>query len=155
MARRLLASGFRLTAFDLLLERTNSLVEFGATGADSPQGACQDAEALVLMVADAAQAEDALFGEKGAVQALTPGAAVILMSTVGRDAVRQLDDRLTARELRVLDAPVSGASRELRRAICSSWREGSETCSMNSARFWNPWDPPSCTAASRQETGKP
>ena len=36
MARRLVDSGFQLAVFDRLAERTHSLVEFEARGADSP-----------------------------------------------------------------------------------------------------------------------
>src|SRR5919206_853361 len=108
MARRLVDSGSQLAVFDRLAERTHSLVEFGARGADSPQDACQDAEALIIMVMTASQVEDVLFGDDGAAEALAPGAVVVVMSTIGPDAVRELAERLTAQELRVLDAPVSG-----------------------------------------------
>jgi 3-hydroxyisobutyrate dehydrogenase-like beta-hydroxyacid dehydrogenase len=60
------------------------------------------------MVVNAEQAEAALFGENGAAEALAPGAAVVVMSTVGPEPVRELDGRLSERRLRLLDAPVSG-----------------------------------------------
>jgi 3-hydroxyisobutyrate dehydrogenase-like beta-hydroxyacid dehydrogenase len=108
MARRLVDSGFQLAVFDRLAERTHSLVEFGARGADSPRDACQDAEALIIMVMTASQVEDVLFGDNGVAEALAPRAVVVVMSTIGPDAVRELAERLTAQELRVVDAPVSG-----------------------------------------------
>src|SRR5215218_2856879 len=93
MARRLVDSGFQLAVFDRLAERTHSLVEFGARGADSPRHACQDAEALIIMVMTASQVEDVLFGDNGVAEALAPRAVVVVMSTIGPDAVRELAER--------------------------------------------------------------
>lgn len=108
MARRLLSAGFRLSVFDVRPESARPLLESGAEGAGSPREAAEGAEALILMVVNAGQAEDALLGECGAAESLRPGAAVVLMSTVGPEAVRGLDGRLRGRNLRLLDAPVSG-----------------------------------------------
>ena len=90
MAQRLVDSGFQLAVFDRLAERTHSLVEFGARGADSPRDACQDAEALIIMVMTASEVEDVLFGDNGVAEALAPRAIVVVMSTIGPDAVRKL-----------------------------------------------------------------
>ena len=108
MAESLLSVGFDLRVFDVREENTRPLTEKGATGSGSPRGAAENADAVFLMVVDAKQAEAALFGENGAAEALDPGAAVVLMSTVGPEPVRQLDARLSGWQLRLLDAPVSG-----------------------------------------------
>jgi 3-hydroxyisobutyrate dehydrogenase len=108
MAGRLAEAGFELKVFDVVAERANPLVEFGAASAASPKEAAEGSEALVLMVANAAQANDVLFGEGGVAGALPEGAAVVVMSTIGPEAVRELDQELAGRGLRTLDAPVSG-----------------------------------------------
>ncbi len=109
MAMRLAGAGFELAVFDVLEERVRPLVELGATSASSVQeAAAAGVEALVLMVANAQQAEGVLFGEGGAAEALPEGAAVVVMSTIGPEAVRQLADSLAERGVRTLDAPVSG-----------------------------------------------
>src|SRR5919112_5328468 len=108
MAKSLLSAGFDLRVFDVREENVRPLVEAGATGAGSPREAAEGAEALVLMVVDAGQAGTALYGENGAVEALAPGGAVVVMSTVGPEPIRELDGRLSERRLRLLDAPVSG-----------------------------------------------
>lgn len=108
MAKSLLSAGFGLSVFDVREENTRPLVELGATGAGSPSEAAENAEALVLMVVDAVQTEAALFGENGAAESLAPDAAVVVMSTVGPEPIRELDGRLSGRQLRLLDAPVSG-----------------------------------------------
>ncbi|CAA9397957.1 MAG: hypothetical protein AVDCRST_MAG55-483 [uncultured Rubrobacteraceae bacterium] len=108
MAKSLLSAGFGLRVFDVREENARPLVGLGAAGAGSPREAAENAGALVLMVVNAEQAEAALFGENGAAEALAPGAAVVVMSTVGPEPVRELDGRLSERRLRLLDAPVSG-----------------------------------------------
>ena len=108
MAKRIVSSGFDLTVFDVRQESADPLVEAGAKGAGSPRETAEGADALFLMVVNAGQAEDALFGRDGAAEALSPGAAVVVMSTVGPEAVRDLEGRLAERRIRLLDAPVSG-----------------------------------------------
>ena len=108
MARSLLSCDFGLRVFDVREENARPLVELGAMGAGSPREAAENADALVLMVVNAEQAEAALFGENGAAEALAPGARVVVMSTVGPEPVRELDGRLAENRLRLLDAPVSG-----------------------------------------------
>jgi 3-hydroxyisobutyrate dehydrogenase-like beta-hydroxyacid dehydrogenase len=108
MAGRLAEAGFELKVFDVVAERASPLVEFGAASAASPKEAAEGSEVLVLMVANAAQANDVLFGEGGVAGALPEGAAVVVMSTIGPEAVRELDQELAGRGLRTLDAPVSG-----------------------------------------------
>jgi 3-hydroxyisobutyrate dehydrogenase len=108
MAKRLVGAGFELKVFDVLDERTHPLIELGAVSAATLGEAAEGSEALVLMVANAEQAEGVLFGEGGAAEALSEGAAVVVMSTIGPEAGRELADALAERGQRTLDAPVSG-----------------------------------------------
>ena len=109
MAKRLVGAGFEcVKVFDVLEERTRPLVALGAVSTASPKEAAEGSEALVLMVANADQAKGVLFGEGGAAEALPEGAAVVIMSTIGPQDVRELANALAERGLRTLDAPVSG-----------------------------------------------
>src|SRR5918994_2360296 len=108
MAKRIVSTGFDLSAFDVRRENADPLVELGARRAGSPREAAEGAEALVLMVVDAEQVEEVLFGGDGAVETLAPESAVVVMSTVGPDAVRRIEGRLAGRGVKLLDAPVSG-----------------------------------------------
>ena len=108
MAKSLLSANFDLRVFDVRPENVQPLVEAGAKGAATPVEVAENAEALFLMVVDAEQTGAVLFGENGAAEALAPGAAVVVMSTVGPEPIRALDGRLSERRLRLLDAPVSG-----------------------------------------------
>ena len=105
MARNLVAAGFELAVFDVDKQRARAFAEdSGVRAADSAADASADADALVVMVADGAQATEALLGDGGAAVALPSEGVVVLMSTVGVEAVTALAD--SGRLL--FDAPVSG-----------------------------------------------
>jgi len=108
MAKRIVSADFELSVFDALPENAEPLVGLGARRAGSPREAADGAEALVLMVVNAEQVEEVLFGEWGATEALSPESAVVVMSTVGPEAIRGIEGRLAGRGVRLLDAPVSG-----------------------------------------------
>jgi 3-hydroxyisobutyrate dehydrogenase-like beta-hydroxyacid dehydrogenase len=108
MAKRIVSAGFDLSVFDVRPENADPLVELGARRAGSPREAAEGAEALVLMVVNAEQVEEVLFGGDGAVETLSPESAIVVMSTVGPEAVRRIEGRLAGRAVKLLDAPVSG-----------------------------------------------
>ena len=108
MAKRIVSAGFDLSVFDIRPENADPLVELGARRAGSPREAAEGAEALVLMVVNAKQIEDAMFAEDGAAETLSPESVVVVMSTIGPEAVRRIEGRLAGRGVRLLDAPVSG-----------------------------------------------
>jgi 3-hydroxyisobutyrate dehydrogenase len=105
MARNLAGAGFELAVFDVDKQRTRAAADdFGAHAMGSATEVATSADVLVVMVADAAQAQAVLLGDDGAAAALPEDAAVLLMSTVGTEAVAAL----AAAGHPLLDAPVSG-----------------------------------------------
>jgi 3-hydroxyisobutyrate dehydrogenase len=111
MARALINADFQLQLFDPVAERIRPLLELGSSQAASPKEASEDTDVIVVMVANASQAEDALFGESGASFGLVQGGTILLMSTVGPEAVRNFARRGAEQGLRIMDAPVSGGVR--------------------------------------------
>jgi 3-hydroxyisobutyrate dehydrogenase len=107
MASNLIKSGYQVTGTDLNPEALAWLVAHGGVAAGSPRDAASGADALVLMVVDAAQAE-AVLVEGGALEALAPGALVILCSTCPPAKAAALGEMVEATQRRFIDAPVSG-----------------------------------------------
>jgi len=110
MAANLLRAGFEVTGFDLRRAALDDLAGRGGRAAASPRVAAEGAAVLILMVVNDAKIEAALFGAEGALDALPAGATVVLSSTVAAGYVRGLGERLAARGLHLLDAPVSGGA---------------------------------------------
>ncbi|GKT87372.1 LOW QUALITY PROTEIN: ketose-bisphosphate aldolase class-II family protein [Colletotrichum tofieldiae] len=112
MAGSLLRSGFAVHGYDVYEPAIDKFVANGgnASKASSPAEAAKGADILVLMVQNAAQAEDVLFGSGKAAEALPDGAIVVLSSTVPPSFVRDLESKLTnlGRGINLIDAPVSG-----------------------------------------------
>lgn len=107
MARHLVEAGFPVRGYDLRPESRAALVAAGGRRAETLAQAAEGADILLLMVVNAAQAEDVLFG-RGALDALAADAAVILMATCPPQVVAAIAERVAARGRRFVDAPVSG-----------------------------------------------
>ena len=103
-----LATTFPVTGFDPFAPRRELASQSGVTAEGTPASACSDADIALLAVRDHAQAETALFGPDGVLSTLKPGSPVILTSTVGPDAARDLADKLEAAGYPLVDAPISG-----------------------------------------------
>jgi 3-hydroxyisobutyrate dehydrogenase len=103
-----LAATFTVVGFDPAPERVGLAERGGVVGAADAHGAAVGADVLLLAVRDEAQARAALFGPGGAAAALKPGSAVIVTSTIGREAVLAIGRELAERGVLTVDAPVSG-----------------------------------------------
>ena len=109
MTRNLVRAGFAVRGYDVRAAAVDSLVQAGGLAADSVAAAAKDADALVLMVVNAKQAESVLFAG-GALDALPPAGIVILTATCPSDAVVDIAGRVLATGRRFVDAPVSGGT---------------------------------------------
>lgn len=107
MARRLVEAQNRVVGFDLNPDALAYLLGVGGHVGRTAAEAAAGADALVLMVVNADQAEAALFAD-GALDALKPGALVILMATCPPARVQAIAARVEAHGRRFVDAPVSG-----------------------------------------------
>src|SRR5215212_4517466 len=110
MATNLLEADHELAVWNRSPERAGPLVEAGARRADSPADAASDTRATVLMITNAEAVQEVLFGDKGVVQGLSAGAAVINMGTIGAVATTRIARTLGELGYRMLDAPVSGST---------------------------------------------
>jgi 3-hydroxyisobutyrate dehydrogenase len=109
MARNLVQRGFDVHGFDLNPAAVDYLRQTGGAVATSAAKATADADAIVLMVVNAAQAESILFSD-GALTAASQGAVVCLMATCPPKTVEKLAARVQTLGYRFVDAPVSGGT---------------------------------------------
>ncbi|WP_341646027.1 NAD(P)-dependent oxidoreductase [Thauera sp. SDU_THAU2] len=109
MAKNLLVAGYRVRGIDLNPTALAELTVAGAEPAASASEAASGAGMLILMVVNAAQAEQVLFGN-GALQALDEGGIVCLMATCPPATVERIAARVVAAGRRFVDAPVSGGT---------------------------------------------
>ncbi|KAJ6780435.1 hypothetical protein PWT90_07949 [Aphanocladium album] len=112
MAASLLRAGFAVNGFDVNSAAISKFAANGenACGASSAADAMSNAAVVILMVQNAAQADDILFGSGNGADSISDNAVVILSSTVPPSFVRKLGTKLQnlGRGISLLDAPVSG-----------------------------------------------
>ena len=108
MAKNLLAKGHTVIGVDMNAEALAALRAAGGESAATPKDAAARADALVLVVVNAAQVEQVLFGADGAIGALPQGRVVMQCATVPPGFSKSLGERLAAAGHPLLDAPLSG-----------------------------------------------
>ncbi len=114
LALRLLDGGYRLTVRDLRPEAEAVAARAGARVAADAADAADGCSVLIVVVVDAAQCDDVLFGARGAAQTLRPGQAVLLCPTIAPQDVERLAARLAAQGVGCIDAPMSGGPQRAR-----------------------------------------
>ena len=109
IASSLLRSGHQVSGADV---NPDAVTRFRAEGGSQEDiaSAAVDLNALVIVVLNAAQAEDVLFGDQCLVDRLSPGCVVILCVTVAPEYARSAAERCAVRGMDFLDAPISGGS---------------------------------------------
>lgn len=109
IARRLLASGHRVTGYNRTKEKAQWLLQAGMSWADSPRQAAQAADVVFSMVTDTGALEAVTSGPDGLIAGLGAGKVYVDMSTVSVASSRALATAVAARGAAMLDAPVSGS----------------------------------------------
>lgn len=108
MARNLVTAGYAVRGYDVRAEAMRQLEVDGGVAAQTPAEAARGAELLVVVVFTAAQAEQVLFGDDGAISTLAEGATVLMDTTMSPAQARALEARLAQTGHALLDAPVTG-----------------------------------------------
>ena len=110
MARNLAEAGFEVVAYNRTRSRAEALREHGVTVAESPAEVGQSASVVITMVPDTPDVLSVVEGERGLSETMRAGSVLIDMSTISPAETRALAERLAARGVAMLDAPVSGGS---------------------------------------------
>ncbi len=108
MARNLLRAGHNVAVYNRSREKAEALAADGARVADSPAGACREAEIVMTMLADDAALEQVVFGNDGIAAAMEPGAVHLSHSTISTVLARRLTAEHTQRKQGYLSVPVFG-----------------------------------------------
>lgn len=110
IAKNLLSRGYEVKGFDIAAPCMERFAEAGGVCAESPAEAGKDVEALILMVFSPDQVRSVLFGEDGAAVHMKPGSAVVITASVGYQICEEVEKRLAALEIRLIDSPVRGTA---------------------------------------------
>jgi 3-hydroxyisobutyrate dehydrogenase-like beta-hydroxyacid dehydrogenase len=110
MARRLLASGFKLVAYDHTSRKANALVAAGAVSAPSARQLARKSEVIISCLPNDEAVLSVYQGSEGVIACANPGSIVIEMSTISPDTSRLLHRMGIERGIDVLDVAISGST---------------------------------------------
>ncbi|PYQ40002.1 MAG: 3-hydroxyisobutyrate dehydrogenase, partial [Acidobacteria bacterium] len=105
MAANLVKAGHEVTVWN----RTPGKLVEGAGVAPTPAAAAQGAEVVWLCVSDTNAVEEVIFGKEGAESGLASGAIIADSSTISPSATLKFAERLGAKGVAWVDAPMTGS----------------------------------------------
>ncbi|HUX64261.1 2-hydroxy-3-oxopropionate reductase [Sulfuricella sp.] len=108
MALNLMKGGHKLWAYARRPEALQQLTAAGATACATPGEVAAHADVIFTIVSDTPDVETVVFGEQGIIHSARPGLVVVDMSTISPTATKAFAERLSAKGIEMLDAPVSG-----------------------------------------------
>lgn len=110
VARSLLRAGFTPYGCDVRPQVLAQFTKEGGIACATPAELGSHCEVVITVVINAAQTEQVLFGEHGAVTAMSPNSVVIASATVAPEFAINLGKRLAEHQILLLDAPLSGGA---------------------------------------------
>ena len=119
MAMNLLKAGHEVTVHNRTRDRERPLEAAGAQRAESPQAAAATADVVITCVSDTPDVAAVVLGDSGIIHGAKPGTVVVDMSTISPTVTREIADALAARQIALVDAPVSGGSEGAQRGTLS------------------------------------
>jgi len=126
MAGHIARAGHPLSLWNRTPGRAGALVALGATEASDPAAVARASDVILLSVSDTPDVEAVLFGPDGIAAGAVEGALVIDTSTISPAATRTFAERLAARGVALVDAPVSGGSEGAQKATLTIFVGGEE-----------------------------
>ena len=109
MTIRLLDAGYNIYIWNRTAEKIITLLENGATAADSPAAVAIESEFVFMCLTDANAVEQVVFGDKGVVKTGSEKKLLVDFSSIPPDLTRAFSMRLESEcGMGWIDAPVSG-----------------------------------------------
>jgi 2-hydroxy-3-oxopropionate reductase len=108
IARNILKAGFPLVVHNRSQAAVDELVAEGASAANSPKDVAAQVDVVFTNLPDTPDVEQVVLGENGIIEGAHDGLVYIDNSTIKPAAARKIAERLAAKNVFALDAPVSG-----------------------------------------------
>lgn len=108
MAANLTKGNYSLTVFDAHEDAMGDLVKLGATAAKTPMEAAKGQDMVIVILPESEQMNLVVFGEKGVLEGIDPGATLVDMGTHSLESTMKLAEEAVAKRVMFLEAPVWG-----------------------------------------------
>jgi 2-hydroxy-3-oxopropionate reductase len=108
MAKNLLKAGYALVVHDINAAPVEELMSLGASEGVSPADVAQKCSHLITMLPNSPEVKAVILGPNGVLEGAAPGSVVIDMSSISPMVSREVGETLGKKNVKFLDAPVSG-----------------------------------------------
>ena len=108
IARNILKAGFSVVVHNRSLAAVDELVADGAIRANSPKEVAEQVDVVFTNLPDSPDVELIVLGENGIIEGAHDGLILVDNSTIKPASARMIAEKLSAKKMFALDAPVSG-----------------------------------------------
>ena len=120
MCQHVMDLGYQMTVYNRTKAKADSLVDDGATWADSPQAVAKNSDVIFTIVGFPADVREVYFGGNGILAGAKAGSIVVDMTTTEPSLALEIYQKGQVQDTSSIDAPVSGGdvgAREAKLAI--------------------------------------
>lgn len=126
MCGHLINAGYSATVHSRTRKKAETLLEKGATWADSPAEVARNSDVIFSIVGFPSDVREVLLGENGALSGVRAGGVLVDMTTSQPSLAVEIYDAAKAKGVHSVDAPVSGGDIGARNAALSIMIGGDE-----------------------------
>tara|TARA_R110002012_G_scaffold80107_1_gene203385 strand:- start:1310 stop:2188 length:879 start_codon:yes stop_codon:yes gene_type:complete len=108
MAGRLAKAGHQVRAWNRTKSKADSLETMGIETVERPEQAVNESDVVIVMLSSGPVCDELLLGSDGLLNAMQPGATLIVMSSIPVETARRQAEEAATYQIHYLDAPVSG-----------------------------------------------
>ena len=104
----LLNSNYTVAVFNRTKDKTEKLVDAGATLVESPKEVAENSDLVITVVRDADAVSEVAFGEDGIISGKHDGMVVADMSTINPNSAKEISQKFESSGVEFLEIPVMG-----------------------------------------------
>jgi 3-hydroxyisobutyrate dehydrogenase len=104
----LLNSNYTVAVFNRTKDKTEKLVDAGATLAESPKEVAENSDLVITVVRDADAVSQVAFGENGIISGKHDGLVIADMSTINPNSAKEISQKFESSGVEFLEIPVMG-----------------------------------------------
>ncbi len=108
MSKNLLKAGYSLVVYDINQAAVAEAIGAGAEAGTSPKDVASKTNVIITMLPNSPHVKEVVLGADGVIDGAKEGSIVVDMSSIAPLVSREIGEKLAAKKVRFMDAPVSG-----------------------------------------------
>ncbi len=137
MCRHLMDAGYELTVYSRTKSKADDLLSAGAVWADTPKAVAESSDVVFAIVGMPHDVREVFLSDKGIVAGCKPGNIIVDMTTSHPALAVEIYETAKSKNVRAIDAPVSGGDVGAKNGTLSIMIGGNEAAVDALADCWN------------------